>query len=256
MRERSKNRICLCYLFLLSVFAPNLRRKKWILGLRGGEVQAKDMRKAWKKFNVRTSKMGIFREAMNPQVLVENQEGPRLEELIDPTIVAISDKARETGMNLLNNAHNSMIDNYRSIKWLFHELEEVKEKVGHMEENRNGMGSENRKGHGDRLSLAERRINNLKNYNHNLSNQMISLLSSINNNIMSLTGWIKDRGMQEEEDGKDREKARLEDDSAKDNINTGLDQEDQRAQQQEAEENQMAYEAAQVMQKLESKNED
>ena len=83
--------------------------------------------------------------------------------------------------------------------------------MGHMEENRNGMGSENRKGHGDRLSLAERRIN-LENYNHNLSNQMISLLSSINNNVMSLTGWIKDRGMQEEED-----------DFAKDNINTGLD---------------------------------
>ena len=71
--------------------------------------------------------MGIFREAMNPQVLVDNQEGPRLEDLIDPAIVAISDKARETRMNLLKNSRNSMIDNYRSIKWLFHELEEVKE---------------------------------------------------------------------------------------------------------------------------------
>ena len=55
--------------------------------------------------------MGIFREAMNPQVLVENQEGSWLEGLIDPMIVAISDKARETGMNLLNNARNNMIDN-------------------------------------------------------------------------------------------------------------------------------------------------
>ena len=48
--------------------------------------------------------MGIFREAMNPQILVDNQEEPRLEELIHPAIVAITDRARETGMNLLNNA--------------------------------------------------------------------------------------------------------------------------------------------------------
>ena len=58
---------------------------------------------------------------------MENQEEPRFEELIDSAIVAISDRARETRMNLLNNAQNSMIDNFRSIKWIFHELEEVKE---------------------------------------------------------------------------------------------------------------------------------
>ena len=69
-----------------------------------GEVQVNDRRKAWKNFNVRTTKMGIFREAMNPQILVENQDEPRLEEFIDSAIVAISDRARETGMNLLNNA--------------------------------------------------------------------------------------------------------------------------------------------------------
>ena len=62
-----------------------------------------------------------------------NQEEPHLEELIDLAIVAIADNAREIGMNLLNNACNSMIDNFRSIKWLYHELEEVKEKVGQME---------------------------------------------------------------------------------------------------------------------------
>ena len=44
--------------------------------------------------------MGIFREAMNPQILVDNQEDSRLEELIDPAIVAITDRARKIGMNL------------------------------------------------------------------------------------------------------------------------------------------------------------
>ena len=44
-----------------------------------------------------------------------------MEDLIDPTMVAITNNARETNMNFLNNARNSMIDNFRSIKWLYHE---------------------------------------------------------------------------------------------------------------------------------------
>ena len=57
----------------------------------------------------------------------------QLEELIEPELVAITKNAREVGMNLLNNAKNNMIDNFRSIKWIFHELEEVKERMGHLE---------------------------------------------------------------------------------------------------------------------------
>ena len=114
--------------------------------------------------------MGIFREAMNPQILVDNQEELRLEELIDPAIVAITDRARETGMNLLNNARNNMIDNFRSIKWLFHELEDVKDQVRHIEATRIGMESNRKKGTADRLSLAKKRIQNLENYNHNFAN--------------------------------------------------------------------------------------
>ena len=135
-----------------------------------GEVQVEDRRKAWKNFKVKTTKMGIFREAMNPQILVDNQEEPRLEELIDPAIVAITDRARETWMNLLNNAHNSMIDNFHSIKWLFHELEEVKDQVRHIEATRIGMESNRKMDTADKLSVAEKRIQNLENYNHNLAN--------------------------------------------------------------------------------------
>ena len=29
-------------------------------------------------------------------------------------------------LNLLNNARNSMVDNFQSIKWIFHEIEEIK----------------------------------------------------------------------------------------------------------------------------------
>jgi hypothetical protein len=108
-------------------------------------VVVKERRKSWKNFNVRTMKMGIVREIMNPYILVGNQEQPWFEDLIDPTIVAITDNARETSMNLLNNAHNNMIDNFRSIKWLYHELEEFKEKIGKMESNKKDLGQENQK---------------------------------------------------------------------------------------------------------------
>ena len=51
-------------------------------------------------------------------------------EKIDLALVVISNNAREFGLNLLNKAKNSMIDNFHSIKWLFHELEEIKERMG------------------------------------------------------------------------------------------------------------------------------
>ena len=95
--------------------------------------------------------------------------------------------------------------------------------MGQIEAIKNGTDANRSMDSANRLGLVERRINNLENYNHNLSNQMISLLSSINKNIMSLTDWIKDRGTQEEEEGKDREKARPKEDSAKVNIYTSQD---------------------------------
>ena len=70
------------------------------------------------------------------------------------------------------------------------------------------------------------------------------------------TSWIKDREGQEEEIGKDRDEARTKDNSAKDNTIPDQDQVDQKAQQLEAEENQLAFEEAQVMQEMERKNEE
>ena len=106
-----------------------------------------------------------------------------------------------------------MIDNFRSIKWLFHELEDVSDRVSQLDKTKNKTGEESQGDQNNWETLMERRVKNIENYNHNLANQLFSLLSSINNNIISLTGWIKDREMQDKEKGKDREEARLEDDS-------------------------------------------
>ena len=62
--------------------------------------------------------------------------------------------------------------------------------------------------------MAEKRILNLENYNHNLENQMISILNSINEKIPSLTGVLKVKGLSDENKEKDRGKARMEEDVA------------------------------------------
>ena len=52
---------------------------------------------------------------------------------------------------------------------------------------------------------------------------MISLLNSINDNILSLTGLLKDRGLLGDEDIKYRGKARSKDEIAIDTTYTSLD---------------------------------
>ena len=192
--------------------------------------------------------MGVYKEAMNPQILVDDLEQPRLNEVIDPTILAISDNARETGMNLLNNARNSMIDNFRSIKWLFHELEDVRDRVSQMEKTKKKIGEDSQ---GDRNSwetLMERRVKNIENYNHNLASQMISLLASINDNILSLSGNLIDRNQLEDEEDQNRDKDRLDEDKATDNT---LVQDLANVQDHKVEEKQKCAEAAQTMLEME-----
>ena len=154
-------------------------------------------------------------------------------------------------MNLLNNARNSMIDNFKSIKWLYHELEDFKEKIGQMESNKKDLGQENQKDQEDRFSLAKRRIQNLENYNHSLANQMISLLNSINDNILSSIGVLKVRDLLDEDGDKDRGRARTNEDVAIDITFASMDQDTQKTHEKMIEETYEAYEATQTMQELE-----
>ena len=73
--------------------------------------------------------MGLVGEHINPEVLKGRDGKIQLEELIDPSLVILSDNGRETSMNFLNNARNSLVDNFGSIKWIFHEIEEIKFKL-------------------------------------------------------------------------------------------------------------------------------
>lgn len=61
------------------------------------------------------AKLGIITETINPKVLEGKYGKIHMEELIDPTMVILSDNAREMEMNLLNNVRNSLVDNFCSI---------------------------------------------------------------------------------------------------------------------------------------------
>ena len=61
--------------------------------------------------------------------MLEDLDGrTHYDELIDPAMLVISDNTRETGFNFLNNAKNFLVDNFNSIKWLFQEIEALKDK--------------------------------------------------------------------------------------------------------------------------------
>ena len=85
---------------------------------------------------------------------------------------------------------------------------------------------------------------------------MISILNSINDNILSLTGVLKARGLMVEDEEKDRGRAKTNEDVATDITFTRMDQDAQKIQEQVVEETHKAYEAAQTMQELERKIEE
>ena len=94
----------------------------------------------------------------------------------------------------------------------------------------------------------ERRVKNIENYNHNLASQMISLLATINDNILSLSGNRKDRNQLEEDGNQNRDKDKMEDDKATDST---MEQDLANAQDQKAEEQHECAEAAQTMLEME-----
>ena len=98
---------------------------------KGGEAIRKNKRRAWSYFNVDRASMGIVREPAKIQVLGDLDSSTHYDELLDPTLLVLSDNVRETGFNFLNNAKNSLIDNFCSIKWLFQEIENLKDRSNH-----------------------------------------------------------------------------------------------------------------------------
>ena len=59
-------------------------------------------------------------------------------------------------------------------------------------------------------------MHNLENYNHNMANQMISILNSLNENIITLTSKVKARSVVVENGEKEKVEDRMEEDTIND----------------------------------------
>ena len=96
-----------------------------------GEVAVEDRRKARKICNVGNLEIvkGIFKN----RKWEDNQDQTNIEDQNDPNVWAFSDNSRDTGINILDSARKSMIENLRSTKWFYYELEEIREKIAQME---------------------------------------------------------------------------------------------------------------------------
>ena len=159
---------------------------------------------------------------------------------------------KDMGINFLENARNSMIGNFQSTKWLFYNLEEIREKVVKMERVKDVPGLENQMDQGERLKMAERRINELENFNQIMANNMMSVLNSMNDNIQTLTDVLEARGELEKISGVKSETVDQKEKDAKGSI---LEQGKEMSEVQLAEENQEALEAAQTMKELDKEKE-
>jgi hypothetical protein len=132
-------------------------------------------------------------------VLQEKIGELKMDELIDPALVVISNKAREFGMDLLNNAKNSMVDNFRSIKWIYHELEELKLKMSNADTQNSFKDQGEQVNHEDSLQLINQRLKHLEEANQD----MLRVLQAINENMSSMNAILKDKAKEEEGDHKE-----------------------------------------------------
>lgn len=123
-------------------------------------------------------------------------------------------------MDLLNNTKNNMLDNFRSIKWLFYELEEVKDRMGQIEDQAKKTDKGNLFNLEENITLIDQRLKNLEDLNYSMANQMFKILNSLNDNISTLNGNLLAKAREDRDAGTDKEEDRMEEDDFSDKVQT------------------------------------
>ena len=114
--------------------------------------------------------MGIVKKTIHSKAM-EGKDGKiQIEELIDPAMVILSDNAREMEMNLLNNARNNMVGNFWSIKWIFHETKEIKNRLQVVERKEGETRNERIHRLENRVNEIDKRMNKMEDSLHNTAN--------------------------------------------------------------------------------------
>ena len=96
-----------------------------------GELVVEDGKKDTKNYNV--DNLEIVKGIFKTQMWEDHQDQTNTKDQNDPNYEAFLDNSREIGMHILDNAHNYMIGNFRSTKWFYYELEEIRERIAQME---------------------------------------------------------------------------------------------------------------------------
>lgn len=98
-------------------------------------------------------------------------------------MVILSDNAREVGMNLLDNAWNNMVDSFRSIKWIFHEMEDIKNRLHGLERKEGEDEIEKIRNLDSRVTKMEKRMERMESSLHSTVNQSLNIIKGLNDNI-------------------------------------------------------------------------
>ena len=135
------------------------------------------------------------------------------DELLDLTLLVLSDNVHETGFNFLNNAKNSLIDNFRSIKWLFQEIENLKDRSNQINNRgdakdheardskvqegsqENDRSQDPRDNQADRITWLEQKVQRLDSVHQIVTKQIVDTLHTLNENIVNLGDYLTNAGL-------------------------------------------------------------
>lgn len=150
----------------------------------------------WINFDTTSTKMGINRELIRTLVK-ENEEGKiQMEELIDPTLVIFSDTTKENPQkDVLNNAKNSVVENFCTTKWIFHEIQELKYIVSIMERDNYNLKNrimEEEKSMGNRVEDVRNRVHTMESSMCIIVEQSYNILKEANENIKMLINKVEE----------------------------------------------------------------
>lgn len=228
-----------------------------------GEVIKNEKRRAWRSFNMGSLSLGIVREPVSIQVMEDLEGKTHYDELIDPSMLVLADKMRETGFNLLNNTKCDILENLCSLKWLFQEIEALEENIqvtsqspNKVQDNTDRLDEQvdsqnpsceqdSRKDQEDRHTQVEQKVQRVDTTNQILTNQILDILHTLNENIVNL-GDILKKGVAGEEKGEETQKETRDQAGQEDHQ----DQDDSQKKQKEGEDNLKENEAVETLQDL------
>lgn len=136
-----------------------------------------------------------------------------MEELIDPALVILSDTIKENPqMDVLNNAKNNAIDSYRTTKWTFHEIQDLKYRVGRLEKddcNMHNRKIEEEKEMDNKVEEVKSGVQTMEGTLQRIVEQSYNILKESNDNIKVLINKLEEHRYSKEDDqspnsGKDK----------------------------------------------------